>query len=120
MPSTVTGKISGIAQTAALASADLGRPPKVVRARVKDRPAQMPGSKSRLKASLVKLKGFYSLGLIMAKLLETRATVIAMDSLVMNRVHKLRYILALFSKNGFAYFNTMFGRLTGLLRLVAA
>jgi hypothetical protein len=96
----------------------LGRPPKVVEAREKRQARQDARERIPVEGKLGKAKRRYNLGLIMAKLPETSESVIAMQFLVMNLAHMLRFIFALFSKNGIACFKTIFGRLTGWLRPV--
>ena len=89
-------KIHGIR----LSGPKLGRPPKVVSAKDKKLARQDARDRIPVEGAFGVAKRRYSLGLIMTRLQETSESVIAMQFLVMNLAHRLRFIFALFSKSG--------------------
>lgn len=101
-------KIHGIR----LSGPKLGRPPKVVSAKDKKLARQDARDRIPVEGAFGVAKRRYSLGLIMTRLQETSESVIAMQFLVMNLAHRLRFIFALFSKSGISLKEWLFYRFT--------
>jgi transposase, IS5 family len=83
-----------------LSGPKLGRPPKVVSAKDKKLARQDARARIPVEGAFGVAKRRYSLGLIMTRLHETSESVIAMQFLVMNLAHRLRFIFVIFSKSG--------------------
>lgn len=95
-----------------LSGPKLGRPPKVVSAKDKKLARQDARDRIPVEGACGVAKRRYSLGLIMTRLQETSESVIAMQFLVMNLAHRLRFIFALFSKSGISLKEWLFFRFT--------
>lgn len=100
-----------------LSGPKLGRPPKVVSAKDKKLARQDARDRIPVEGAFGVAKRRYSLGLIMTRLQETSESVIAMQFLVMNLAHRLRFIFALFSKSGISLKEWLVLRFTAKIEL---
>jgi len=103
-----------------LSGPKLGRPPKVVSAKDKKLARQDAKDRIPVEGAFGVAKRRYSLGLIMTRLQETSESVIAMQLLVMNLAHRLRFIFALFSKSNNSLKEWLFLRFTAKIEATFA
>ena len=103
-----------------LSGPKLGRPPKVASAKDKKLARQDARDRIPVEGALGVGKRRYNLGLIMTRLQETSESVIAMQFLVMNLAHRLRFIFAIFSKSGISLKEWLFFRFTAKIESTIA